>query len=73
MRSHALKTLALGLVSLSLSLSLSAAGQLNLQNGADIDMTARIAEAGRLLGITVHDHIIIARDGHASMKGLQLI
>jgi len=25
------------------------------------------------LGIAVHDHIIVGRDGHASMKGLKLI
>jgi DNA repair protein RadC len=25
------------------------------------------------LGITVHDHIIVGRDGHASLKGLRLI
>ncbi|MDG2001871.1 MAG: DNA repair protein RadC, partial [Novosphingobium sp.] len=31
---------------------------------ADIEITNRIAEAGRLLGITVHDHVIIGREGH---------
>jgi DNA repair protein RadC len=25
------------------------------------------------LGITVHDHIIVSRGGHASLKGLKLI
>ncbi len=25
------------------------------------------------LGIAVHDHIIVGRDGHASLKGLKLI
>ncbi|MEM8647478.1 MAG: JAB domain-containing protein, partial [Pseudomonadota bacterium] len=40
---------------------------------ADIDMTRRIIEAAEKLGITVHDHIIVARDGHASFRGLQLI
>jgi DNA repair protein RadC len=25
------------------------------------------------LGITVHDHIIVGKDGHASLKGLRLI
>lgn len=39
---------------------------------ADIEMTHRIAEAGQSLGITIHDHIIIGKDGHASLKGLQL-
>ena len=36
-------------------------------------MTREIVEAGKRLGITVHDHIIIGRKGHASMKGLALI
>jgi DNA repair protein RadC len=40
---------------------------------ADIDMTKEIVEAGKRLGIVVHDHIIIGRKGHASMKGLMLI
>ncbi len=40
---------------------------------ADIDMTKTIIDTLAPLGITVHDHIIIARDGHASLKGLQLI
>jgi len=40
---------------------------------ADIDMTATIISTAKPLGITVHDHIIIGRNGHASLKGLQLI
>jgi len=40
---------------------------------ADIEMTREIIEAGKRLGIVVHDHIIIGKNGHASMKGLQLI
>ncbi len=40
---------------------------------ADIEMTKEIIEAGKRLGITVHDHIIIGKKGHASMKGLTLI
>jgi DNA repair protein RadC len=40
---------------------------------ADIGMTKEIIEAGKRLGITVHDHIIIGKKGHASMKGLMLI
>jgi DNA repair protein RadC len=35
---------------------------------ADIQITNRIAEAGRLLGIVVHDHVIIGREGHVSLK-----
>ncbi len=40
---------------------------------ADIDMTHMIINSARQLGITVHDHIIIGKDGHASLKGLKLI
>ena len=40
---------------------------------ADIDMTKIIIESGAPMGITIHDHIIIGKDGHVSMKGLQLI
>ena len=40
---------------------------------ADIQVTSRIAEAGRLLGITVHDHIVIGRQGHISLKAKGLI
>lgn len=40
---------------------------------ADIEMTKEIIEAGKRLGIAVHDHIIIGRKGYASMKGLLLI
>jgi DNA repair protein RadC len=29
--------------------------------------------AGKPLGIVVHDHIIVGKDGHASLKGLRLI
>jgi DNA repair protein RadC len=40
---------------------------------ADIQITNRIAEAGRLLGITLHDHVIIGREGHVSLKAKGLI
>ncbi|MBL0375062.1 DNA repair protein RadC [Rhizobium sp. KVB221] len=40
---------------------------------ADIDMTHLIINTAKPLGITVHDHIIIGKDGHASLKGLRLI
>ena len=40
---------------------------------ADIEMTRTIVETGKPLGIAVHDHIIIGKQGHASLKGLQLI
>jgi DNA repair protein RadC len=40
---------------------------------ADIDMTKLIVEAARPLGVVVHDHVIVGRDGHASFKALKLI
>jgi DNA repair protein RadC len=40
---------------------------------ADIEITNRIAEAGRLLGVTVHDHVVIGREGHISLKAKGLI
>jgi DNA repair protein RadC len=36
-------------------------------------MTKQIVEVARNLGIEVHDHIIVGRQGHASLKGLKLI
>lgn len=39
----------------------------------DIAMTKAIVEAGRSLGIAVHDHIVIGRLGHASFKSLGLL
>jgi DNA repair protein RadC len=40
---------------------------------ADIEMTKQIITAAAALNIIVHDHIIVGRDGHASLKSLQLI
>jgi DNA repair protein RadC len=42
-------------------------------SGADIEMTRTIVEVAKPLSIAVHDHIIVGRDGHASLKGLKLI
>ena len=40
---------------------------------ADIDMTRAIVEVARPLGIAVHDHLIVGKDGHASLKALKLM
>ncbi len=40
---------------------------------ADIQMTKAIIGIAAPLGISVHDHIIVGKNGHASMKGLRLI
>ncbi len=40
---------------------------------ADINMTKPIVAAAKPLGVAVHDHIIVGRDGHASFRALKLI
>jgi DNA repair protein RadC len=40
---------------------------------ADIEMTRAIVEVARPLGIAVHDHLIVGKDGHASLKALKLM
>ncbi len=40
---------------------------------ADIEMTREVREAGERLGITLHDHVIISKRGHNSMKTMGLI
>lgn len=40
---------------------------------ADIDMTKLIVDAARPFNITVHDHIIVGREGHASFRALRLL
>jgi DNA repair protein RadC len=32
-------------------------------------MTQTIADIAKPLGIAVHDHIIVGKDGHASLRG----
>jgi DNA repair protein RadC len=36
-------------------------------------MTLAIVEAARPFGISVHDHLIVGKDGHASLRALKLI
>lgn len=40
---------------------------------ADIDITRRVAEAGKRLGISLHDHVIIAASGHSSLRAMGLL
>jgi DNA repair protein RadC len=40
---------------------------------ADIQMTKAIINIAMPLGISVHDHIIVGKGGHASLKGMKLI
>ncbi|WP_249138259.1 RadC family protein [Phenylobacterium montanum] len=41
-------------------------------SSADVTMTRLVVEAGKPLGVTVHDHLIVGRQGVASLKGLGL-
>ncbi|ODT78774.1 MAG: hypothetical protein ABS76_23005 [Pelagibacterium sp. SCN 64-44] len=42
-------------------------------SSADVRMTREIADIAKPLGIVLHDHIIIGRAGHSSLRGLKLI
>lgn len=42
-------------------------------SSADIDMTRQIVEALKTVDIAVHDHLIIGRNGHQSLKQLGLM
>jgi len=41
-------------------------------SAADVEMTKQVVEAGRPLRVTVHDHLVVGRDGVASLKALGL-
>ena len=40
---------------------------------ADVEMTEQVRDAADKLGIALHDHIIIGKSGHASLKSLGLL
>lgn len=40
---------------------------------ADINLTREIAEAGKKLGVQVHDHVIIGLNGHSSLRSMGVI
>lgn len=40
---------------------------------ADIEMTRQVIEAGKLLNIAVHDHLVVGREGVASFKAMGLL
>ena len=42
-------------------------------SAADVDMTRQVIEAGRVLKVAVHDHLVVGRHGVASLKALGLI
>ena len=39
---------------------------------SDIQMTKQIVDVAKPLGIEVHDHIIVGKEGHSSLKGMRL-
>jgi DNA repair protein RadC len=39
----------------------------------DVEMTKRVAEAARTLGVALHDHVVIGRNGHYSFRANGLI
>ncbi len=42
-------------------------------SSADVRMTKEVADVAKPLGITLHDHLIIGKSGHASLRALKLI
>ena len=40
---------------------------------ADVKMTLEIIAVAGPLGVAVHDHLIVGRQGHASLRSLRLI
>ena len=40
---------------------------------ADVEMTKQVVDTATPLGIAIHDHIIIGKEGHVSLKGLKLM
>ena len=40
---------------------------------ADIAMTKEVVAAAKTVDVTVHDHIVVARSGHASLRNLNLM
>lgn len=40
---------------------------------ADIEMTRMVRDAAKAVGIALHDHLVIGKTGHASLKAMGLI
>lgn len=40
---------------------------------ADVEMTEEVRDAGELLGIALHDHVVISKSGHESFKSMGLL
>ena len=42
-------------------------------SAADIEATRKVAEALKAIGVTLHDHLIVGRTGHASLRSAGLL
>jgi len=42
-------------------------------SSADVRMTKAIIEVAKPLGITIHDHVIVGRSGHVSLRARKLL
>jgi DNA repair protein RadC len=42
-------------------------------SNADIEATRKVAEALKAIGVALHDHLIVGRTGHASLKSAGLM
>jgi DNA repair protein RadC len=42
-------------------------------SASDVKMTREIVALAQAMGVAVHDHIIVGRSGHASLKGMALM
>jgi DNA repair protein RadC len=42
-------------------------------SAADIEATRKVAEALKAIGVTLHDHLIVGRTGHASLRSAGLM
>ncbi len=40
---------------------------------ADIEMTRQVRDAGKAVGVALHDHLVVSREGYASLKSMGLI
>ncbi len=40
---------------------------------ADIEMTRQVRDAGKAVGVALHDHVVVGREGYASLKSMGLI
>ena len=58
---------------MTLALASPIALRIEPNGGAVGEMTRQVASVAKPLGIQVLDHVIVGKDGHASLKGLKLI